>query len=45
MSVLDSPSKNSATVYTAQFRVIAGGSINSQTNGVKASITAMEILD
>ena len=44
MSVLDSPSKNSATVYTAQFRVIAGGSINSQTNGVKASITAMEVL-
>lgn len=44
MSYLDSPSSTSSITYTAQFRKIAGTSINSQTNGVKASITVMEVL-
>ena len=44
MSYLDSPSSTSSNTYTAQFRKIAGTSINSQTNGILASITVMEIL-
>ena len=43
MSYLDSPSSTSALTYTAQYRAVSGA-INSQTNGILASITVMEVL-